>query len=275
MGTNPPYHAQDGNGSGFNPSTSYGVWGDSDNGDGLIGSSNSGYGVIGSGANGVSGASTGAGVGVFGNTSSGTGVQGNSFSGFGIWGTGGNAGVTATNTNNNHAAYLASGCCAAWFTGDVVVTGTLSKGNNKFQIDQPLDPANKYLFHSAVESSEMKNVYDGIVILDANGEAMVDLPSWFEPLNTDFRYQLTSIGAPGPNLYIAEEVSNNRFKIAGGMPSMKVSWQVTGIRQDAWAKAHPMQVEEDKSDEERGYYMHPELHGAPEEKSIGRLLHPH
>jgi hypothetical protein len=120
----------------------------------------------------------------------------------------------------------------------------------------------------------MKNIYDGIVVLDANSEAVVELPSWFEALNTDFRYQLTSIGAPGPNLYIAEENSNHRFKIAGGTPAMKVSWQVTGIRQDVWAKAHPMLVEEEKPIEERGHYLHPELHGTSKEESIERVRHP-
>jgi hypothetical protein len=74
------------------------------------------------------------------------------------------------------------------------------------KIDHPLDPANKYLSHSFVESPDMKNVYDGVVVLDYNGEAVIDLPDWFAALNKDFRYQLTAIGAPGPNLYIAEEI---------------------------------------------------------------------
>ena len=41
---------------------------------------------------------------------------------------------------------------------------------------------------------------------------------------------------------------------------MKVSWQVTGIRKDPWANAHRIQVEEDKPDKERGYYLHPDLY---------------
>ena len=49
---------------------------------------------------------------------------------------------------------------------------------------------------------------------------------------------------------------------------MEVSWQVTGIRQDAWANAHRIPVEEEKNARERGYYLHPELYGAPEEKQI-------
>jgi len=49
---------------------------------------------------------------------------------------------------------------------------------------------------------------------------------------------------------------------------MKVSWQVTGIRQDAYADAHPMEVEVEKTFTERGFYLHPELFGQPEEKGI-------
>jgi hypothetical protein len=95
------------------------------------------------------------------------------------------------------------------------VIGNLSKGGGSFKIDHPLDPANKYLYHSFVESPDMMNVYNGNVVLDANGEAVVVLPDWFEALNRDFRYQLTCIGGFAP-VYIAEEIANNQFKIAGG-----------------------------------------------------------
>ena|GEM_PF-3968936 len=54
----------------------------------------------------------------------------------------------------------------------------------------------------------MKNLYDGVVTLDGKGEAVIDLLDWFGALNKDFRYQLTAIGAPGPNLYIVEEISD-------------------------------------------------------------------
>ena len=126
-----------------------------------------------------------------------------------------------------------------------------------------------YLSHSFVESPDMMNVYNGNVVLDGNGEAVVVLPEWFEVLNRDFRYQLTAIGAPGPNLYVAEEITGSEFRIAGGDPGMKVSWQVTGIRQDKYAEEHRIQVEERKSHEDAGMYLHPELYGASRTQGIG------
>jgi hypothetical protein len=156
-------------------------------------------------------------------------------------------------------------------SGDVNITGNLSAtGTKNFRIDHPLDPANKYLLHAAVESSEVLNLYSGNVVLDASGEAVVKLPDWFEVINKDFRYQLTPIGAPGRDLYVAEEVSGGQFKIAGGKPGSKVSWQVSGVRNDAWEKAHPMQVEADKG-ADRGHYLTPELYGAPEAARIGYM----
>ncbi len=135
---------------------------------------------------------------------------------------------------------------AGLFNGDVVVNGTLSKSAGQFQIDHPLDPDNKYLNHSFVESSEMMNIYSGIVTLDENGQAQISLPDWFEALNKDIRYQLTPVGAAAPQLHISQEYDQDHFKVAGGHPELKVSWQVTGVRQDAYANAHRIQVEEPK-----------------------------
>ena len=70
-------------------------------------------------------------------------------------------------------------------------------------------------------------------------------------------------GAPGPNLYIANEISANRFRISGGKPRAKVSWQVTGIRHGAYANANRIQVEEEKPANRRGANLHPELFGVP------------
>ncbi len=43
---------------------------------------------------------------------------------------------------------------------------------------------------------------------------------------------------------------------------------MTGVRQDPWANAHRILVEEVKPDLERGLYLHPELYGQPEELGI-------
>ena len=215
--------------------------------------------------------------GVRGYSSTGSGVYGYSIYGDGVRG----------GSSNGYAAYL---------VGRVYISGPLQKPGGSFKIDHPLDPANRYLYHSFVESSDMKNIYDGVVALDNKGEAEIELPDWFDALNKDFRYQLTAIGAPGPNLYIAEEIisdtaatkhsshddsagnsnnnNRNRFKIAGGKSGMKVSWQVTGIRKDPWANAHRILVEEDKRDKERGYYLYPDLYDQPKERGINHLLFP-
>ena len=178
-------------------------------------------------------------------------------------------GVTGWNTGAGVGVYGYSETGdAGYFNGPVMVTGYLTKSGGGFKIDHPLDPANKYLNHSFVESPDMKNIYDGVVNLDADGAAWVELPEWFEALNKDFRYQLTPIGSPGSNLYIAQEIENNRFRIAGGDPGLKVSWQVTGSRHDAFAEAHPIPVEEAKSQEELGSYLHPEEYGKSRTEGI-------
>lgn len=210
-----------------------------------FGTNSVGIGVEGVGGNrGVSG--TGGNIGVFGNGEQ-AGVWGITTTGFGVYG-----------YSTHHAGQ---------FDGTVQVNGTLIKTGGSFKIDHPLDPANQYLYHSFVESPDMLNIYNGVVTLDAKGEASVELPKWFEALNKDFRYQLTCLGSYAP-VYIAQKVQNNQFKIAGGLPQQEISWQVTGIRQDAWAKAHPIPVEETKTGEEKGKYIYPELFGQPPTKAV-------
>ena len=161
------------------------------------------------------------------------------------------------NQNNPGVENLTQTNLAGAFEGNVVVTGILAAAQKFFLIDHPLSPAEKYLVHCSVESDEPKNIYTGNVVLDSQGQAWVSLPPWFEALNGDLRYQLTAVGKPAPNLHIAEEVYENRFKIAGGASAMKVSWQVVGIRHDAFAAAHPFTAEIEKNDATRGKYAHP------------------
>ena len=96
-------------------------------------------------------------------------------------------------------------------------------------------------------------------MLDQDGSAWVELPAYFQALNRDYRYQLTTIGGYAP-VYVAREIQDNRFQIAGGTAGLKVSWQVTGIRQDPWALMHPVVVEQEKPAAERGQYLYPELY---------------
>jgi hypothetical protein len=180
----------------------------------------------------------------------------------------GGAGVIAMGGSGLVANGFAGG-----FIGNVDIQGTLSKTAGSFRIDHPLDPANKYLYHSFVESPDMMNVYNGNITTDANGEATVRLPDYFEALNHDFRYQLTVIGQFAQAI-VASEISDNSFTIKTDRPGVKVSWQVTGIRQDAYAIKHRIPVEEDKPERERGYYLHPQVFNQPEEKSVEWARHP-
>lgn len=160
----------------------------------------------------------------------------------------------------------------AFFAGDLNVTGNLTKGSGSFKIDHPLDPVNKNLAHSFVESPDMMNIYNGNIVTDAQGVATAVLPNYFEALNRDFRYQLTVIGEFALAM-VAQEIENNRFTIKTDKPGVKVSWQVTGIRRDPFANAHRIKVEEEKPISERGHYLHPEVFGASEQPAIVGIRH--
>jgi hypothetical protein len=175
---------------------------------------------------------------------------------FGVWG---------QDTSGFGFAVVSTG--PALVTGDLTVEGAIFAGTKDFRIDHPLDPANKYLYHASVESSEMMNIYTGNVTTDAQGEATVKMPSWFEAINTDFRYQLTVMGQFAQAI-VGRKIENNQFTIRTSVPNVEVSWQVTGVRHDAYATAHPLVVEQAKSGKEAGYYIHPELYGQSEKKGM-------
>jgi hypothetical protein len=96
----------------------------------------------------------------------------------------------------------------------------------------------------------------------------VQLPDYFEAINRDPRYTLTPIGAAMPNLHVAVEIQGNRFKIAGGVPGKKVSWEVKAIRNDLWVQRYGYQTEQEKEDAIKGKYLNPELYGQPKERGI-------
>lgn len=151
-------------------------------------------------------------------------------------------------------------------TGNSNVTGTKS-----FEIDHPLDPANSTLKHFCAEGPEPYNVYRGNVTLDAKGEGWVTLPDYFAAINKDLTYQLTCVGGFA-QVYVAQEVQNNKFKIAGGKSGLKVSWSVTGVRNDAYVRYHGYQAESKKPANERGFYLAPEAYGRPQTQGIATAL---
>lgn len=144
-------------------------------------------------------------------------------------------------------------------------------GTKNFRIDHPTDPENKYLNHFSIESNEVLNIYRGTVACGADGTAEIVLPDYVNAVNIDFSYQLTPIGAYA-GLFIKNKMENGRFVIAGALPGMEVSWQVTGRRNDAYMQKYPgaATVEMEKADADKGRYLRPELYNQPAEKGIFR-----
>lgn len=230
-------------------------------------------------------------AGVIGSSLAGSGVRGFSSTSQGILGysqattTGGAVGVgntigvfanavtvgTATVPTTRYGVYgQASGATTNWagyFNGNVNIIGSIAKGSGTFKIDHPLDPENKYLYHSFVESPDMMNIYNGNIVTDVQGYATVKLPDYFDALNKDFRYQLTVIGTFAQAI-VKEEISGNSFRIQTNEPNVKVSWQVTGVRQDKFAKAHPVVPEVEKEKENKGKYIHATEWGQPQTREI-------
>lgn len=264
----------------------YGVRGTHDSGGwGVYGETVSGRGV-----NGVSTSTTEEAYGVYGQSASATGVYGVSTAsegvGRGVTGVGTTTGVrgdapffgiygvaTATSgARGVHAEAPGGNNYGVYSIGNVYVSQNLTvSGNKSFIIDHPQYPAEKYLYHFNTEGPEPYNMYRGTVVLDENGSASVSLPDYFESINIDFTYHLTPVGKWAP-VYIAEEIKGNQFLISGGEPGLKVSWQVTAVRNDPWVRDKGYQAEVEKPASEKGTYIYPEGYGKPAE--MGRDYSP-
>jgi hypothetical protein len=189
----------------------------------------------------------------------------NSYYGYGVKGYGDYIAVygyeTGTNYTTNYGVYA---------NGDMGASGTKS-----FMIDYPLDPENKYLKHYSIESDQVLLQYRGMETFDSNGEAIAQLPEYYNAININASYQLTAVGAAMPNLYIKRKVDEtNTFVIAGGVPGKEVSWLVISERNDPYMQYYTDQRENiiEKPVNQRGKYLIPEIYGQPEEKSIDRYL---
>ena len=115
-------------------------------------------------------------------------------------------------------------------------------------------------------------MYRGIVQLDANGEAVVQLPSYFDAVNIEPSYQLTAIGT-ATQPYVLEEEANNQFKVAGA-PNTKVSWTVYAKRNDPTIQYYSAkgknydQEEVMKPAKMKGKYYTPAAYNMPESMGI-------
>jgi hypothetical protein len=268
-----------------------GVWGSQEgSGYGLYGTTPTGWGVVGKhtgsgGTNpGVEGDSDSSAIGAIGVkgviTSTAPGGKsaavrgqnnGTGSGGIGVWGSqdGSGYGLYGTSPGGTGVVGATTTGLAGYFSGNVQVTGTLSAAVKNFQIDDPLDPAHNYLQHSSVESSQLSDLYSGNVTTDANGFAVVRLPNWFQALNRHFSYQLTVVGKAHWDARAAvwSKIRHNQFTIRTDQAHVTVSWQVTGVRHDAYALAHPLRVVQQKPASAQGKYLHPELYGQPRSKS--------
>lgn len=157
---------------------------------------------------------------------------------------------------------------AGFFGGDVFISGALSVGGAKnFLIDHPLDPENKILRHSCIEGPEMMNIYKGRSKLK-NGKVEIILPEYFDALNhpEGREINLTPINGWSP-LFLEGKIEDNKFVIKttnSGNPEQEFSWIIYTVRNDEFAKKHPLIVEEVKGINNRyqkGKYINPDIWG--------------
>jgi len=216
-----------------------------------------GIGIEGVGYNGISGQT---------NYSSGIAIFGENFDLVAPFGLGIGVGGSGYYGVVGEDRYLGgvAGAYGVYSNGNLGATGTKT-----FRIDHPLDPLNKYLIHFSIESNEVLNMYRGTAVCDANGEAEVTMPGYFEAINTNFSYHLTPVGAFA-GVYVKEKMANGKFRIAGGQPGMEVCWQVYSERNDLYMQMHPemKKAELDKSSREQGKYLMPSLYGQSKEQGI-------
>ena len=152
-----------------------------------------------------------------------------------------------------------------YFVGDVNVTGTIFTPVFVTRLDHPLDPENSYLQFSGVDSPEMTSVISGNVVTDQLGNSEVAVPGYFVAIASNPRYQLTVIGDFAQAI-VSRELDGSGFAIRTDKPNIKVSWQITVTRQDAFANRYRVPTEVAKTGDEVGTYRFPEAFGQPESR---------
>jgi hypothetical protein len=72
--------------------------------------------------------------------------------------------------------------------------------------------------------------YSGEVWTDANGRAVVVLPSFVRAHPAGFDYELTPLGSSA-NARLATQIRDGRFTVATDQPHVKVAWRVTALKE--------------------------------------------
>ncbi|MFY9233298.1 MAG: hypothetical protein WAO58_02450 [Fimbriimonadaceae bacterium] len=212
------------------------------------------------------------GRGIFGESTATTGVnfggrfENDSTSGRGVFG-------WATNGNGKGATYGVMGQSAATAGYGVYAVGDLgASGSKSFRIDHPSDPLGKYLLHYSTESPTPQNFYVGNVVTDSKGYAWVELPDYFQEINTNFKYQLTVVDDADSDSFVmakvSKEIRGTRFQVRTSAPNIKVSWRVDADRNDLYVRNRKPKDVVEKVGEERGKYQHPELYGEGPERGM-------
>jgi hypothetical protein len=94
------------------------------------------------------------------------------------------------------------------------------------------------------------------------------LPSYFQALNIQYTYQLTVVKQFAQAI-IQDEINDNKFTIKTDKPNVKVSWMVTGVRNDPYAKENRIIPEVEKRQDDKGKYLYPAGYKASDDKQIG------
>jgi len=179
-------------------------------------------------------------------------------------------GIMARGANSTGNAIAVLGINIQTGAGDwaVYANGDMGASGGKFfTIDHPLDPENKYLLHYSAEGPEPYNLYRGVVTTDVSGRAVVNLPDYFESANKDFSYYLQPIGTFA-QVIVEEEVRNNEFVIRTDKPNVKVSWIVVATRNDPYMRYFWKPTVIEKSPEQRGKYLIPQVYGKDDSYGI-------
>ena len=187
---------------------------------------------------------------------------------------------SATGAVNNYgvfgSAFNGSGDNYAGYFDGALFAISASATVKSFLIDHPLDPANKFLRHSSIESDQRMNIYRGEVTTDSSGLAVVTMPTWFEALNGKIQYQLTVVDESESSDFVltkvAQRLRHGKFKIRTSAPNVTVNWMVSGERHDPTSQYMPLVVEEEKRGTSRGKYLVPEAYGKDE--SFGMVARP-